>query len=649
VPQTYTAIRDNIESRLQDGGNSVHTTAELDLLIEDALRDMAQYIPHNVLVLYAVETRTGSATATSAGYLVDTGETQFVVANDIGKVIHNTTDNTWAIVVTDGSNSTSTLKLSRDIMASGEQYEMFNPGCTANNQINIGDVQDHLWVEKVCFPIGVEREIDHIRGDILTIGISYDPDDTKDANAVKIVEVYFAKRHKLTQLTDTTGAVNNGAGYSEGATSMAMDGLQSTGTVEEDQEFTVAGLQEVYTVTADASISSNAATVTFYPGLEGDVADDAVVTFVDSTLKRQHESLLVEYVTARAEIDKGAKMLLQADAAITSVASAATALGLVAAKVLRQVTDIASGRTEAAKVAALINSAATEIGLINAQVDLAVTAVASGKTATDKVDAIISSAATEIGRINAEVNRAVTAVANAKSAADLMAAVILEANTEVDKMAAEVALANTALDSSNTVTNTVTKGGPNVPSQYQGEAAQRLNTARGYMGVAQGYLQQTQSNAASVSAFISSATGSINAGGGFLATARGYMEQAAADERAAATYFNLAAADLASARGFFTVAQGYLAQAAADESITRTYIGLGAAELQGSMGSINEAAGYIRKSGAELSITRASREYRIYGEAKLAKVIDRLMSITEPSIAKTLPRTKGVGTSVWVS
>lgn len=303
MPLTHANIIDKIEMLLQDSSNAIFAAAtELNDRLQDALRDFARYRPHIVRVPYTVESRTGTATSTTASALVDATEVQFL-AGDVGKVIHNTTDNTWAIVT--AYVSTSQLTLSRDIMVSGESYEMYNKDCTSNKQINIEDVEDYLWVEKLEFPIGTEREVDSIHGSILTIGIDDNPDDTKDADADKIVHVYFAKRHKVSQLTDLAAAVNNGAGYSESDTSIVLDALQDgTATIEEDQEFTIAGMRQIYTVTADATIGTNAATIYFYPGLEGAVLDNAVVTFTLSTLDRILEDLIASYVAALASMSK---------------------------------------------------------------------------------------------------------------------------------------------------------------------------------------------------------------------------------------------------------------------------------------------------------------------------------------------------------
>jgi len=297
---TYTALRDHVESALRDSTNATYSTGELDYNIVEGLRESAEYVKHLVMVPFNMESRTGYATSTSTGNLVDATESQFL-STDTGKRVHNTTDNTWADIIS--YSSSSQVGLSHDIMAADDAYEIYNKGCWQNNQINIESVEDYLWVEKVEYPVGTERNF-NLEGNIITVWINFNPDDTSESDANKIVYVWFNKRHKLSQLTDFVGAVDYTSGYSKGDTSMVIDGLQASGTIEEDQEFTLASRPQVYTVTESATISGNEATVTFYPGLDADVANDIVVNFVQSTLPRKLEPVLVDLIKGRAIMDE---------------------------------------------------------------------------------------------------------------------------------------------------------------------------------------------------------------------------------------------------------------------------------------------------------------------------------------------------------
>ncbi len=70
---------------------------------------------------------TGSATATSAGKLVDSAAN--FVAGDLGRKVWNTTDNTYSYVT--AVDSSTQLSLNNDIMASGEGYKLYFSKFTA--------------------------------------------------------------------------------------------------------------------------------------------------------------------------------------------------------------------------------------------------------------------------------------------------------------------------------------------------------------------------------------------------------------------------------------------------------------------------------------------------------------------------------------
>lgn len=373
---TYASFRDAIEALLGDSSNAIYTTAELDVVIAEGLKEYALYKPNIVPVEVTVEARYGTASSTSTSHLVDATKVQFL-STDVGKVIYNSTDKTWAVVT--AYTSTSDVTLSADIMASGESYYIFNEDCTNACQLNIENVTDYVGIESVEFPIGRKRSFT-LNGDILEIQLDYTPGDTSLSNADKIALISFNKRHKLSQLTDFAGAVNNAGGYAAGSTSMAVNGLQASGTIEADQEFTVAGIRGTYTVTSAATISTNAATISFYPGLQSAVANSAVVNFKQSSLKPQDEQILENYIAGKAAVSKALSLYHEGQGAIAIVATAATAIGNMSARLTQAITDIAAGRTETAKISAILDEANTEADLMNAQVDLAVTALSSGNS-----------------------------------------------------------------------------------------------------------------------------------------------------------------------------------------------------------------------------------------------------------------------------
>lgn len=79
---------------------------------------------------------------------------------------------------------------------------------------------------------------------------------------------------------DVAGTVLAAGAASAGATTIAVDGFTAaSGTVYAGTHFTPAGSSTVHVVTADATIASNAATLSIYPALSANVADNGAITF----------------------------------------------------------------------------------------------------------------------------------------------------------------------------------------------------------------------------------------------------------------------------------------------------------------------------------------------------------------------------------
>src|SRR5688572_16149055 len=84
-------------------------------------------------------------------------------------------------------------------------------------------------------------------------------------------------------VTGTT-LVNNAAGYSIGATTMAVDG--STGLVTVGDRFSVVGdTTTSHTVTSQTPTLGNTTSITFTPALGGAVLDDAIITWLPHRLQ----------------------------------------------------------------------------------------------------------------------------------------------------------------------------------------------------------------------------------------------------------------------------------------------------------------------------------------------------------------------------
>ncbi|MBK8396143.1 MAG: coat protein [Leptospiraceae bacterium] len=95
----------------------------------------------------------------------------------------------------------------------------------------------------------------------------------------------FFENNAISKYTpvDLTGAVNNGAGYAAGTTTMVVDGFNDdTNPIRKGDTFTVVGSSARYTVQSTTTSSSDTIGITFLPALDAAVVDDAVITFVGS-------------------------------------------------------------------------------------------------------------------------------------------------------------------------------------------------------------------------------------------------------------------------------------------------------------------------------------------------------------------------------
>ncbi len=307
MAKTFATLIDNVQSALGDD-TTTYTDAIVTIQLADAIREVSDYEPRVVQYTYELESRTGTATSTLATWLVDSAA-QFVVATDVGKVIYNTTDRTWAKVISNAANSTTQLNLSKDIMADDESYEMFNEECWDNRQIYIGDITDYTGPDHGVIAVEYKtlkrpRQFRNfkVEGDILTLDIDFDPPDSSDSDANIEVYVWIQRRHQATQQTITTIYVDLSAGYSAGDTSILTDydGGTFAGTITEGTNFTIAETRGDYMVTADATYSGDHVTLQIFPGLENDIADDKTIWLMKSSLNNRQERLVVDLCAARA-------------------------------------------------------------------------------------------------------------------------------------------------------------------------------------------------------------------------------------------------------------------------------------------------------------------------------------------------------------
>ncbi len=308
MPRSYTDLSTLILNKLADTAQTEYPASTINYQIEECLKEFSDYIPHLIPVTFKLETRTGNDLTGTASSLTDAVKSQFVAADATDeKVIHNLTDNTWAVVLT--YTSASVLVLSGDIMDANESYEVYNKRCTNKKQIYIGDYFEYPLIHSVEYPLGTRRNF-KVLGDILEIDIDTVPDSNSALTNLPNVDVLvrFIRPHIVSQLTDWAGVVTGTAAIAA-ATSVAMSSLQSSGTIEEGEEITIENHKAVYVVIADTTIASNTATVSIYPPLEAAASSTWVTTFRKSSLTGQQEEVFAELAAARLSINKASEFV----------------------------------------------------------------------------------------------------------------------------------------------------------------------------------------------------------------------------------------------------------------------------------------------------------------------------------------------------
>ncbi len=304
-PMTYAEIGTEINSNSNSKvtGQSTWTTIRA-AIIRDRLAYISKYMPYRRRVQFQVEGRYGSATSTSSNNLVDATKVQFA-STDVGKVVLNTTDNTWAVIAS--YSSTSQVGLTKDIMASGEQYKLCNKFCRNQNQIYIGDVTDFRSISQDdgVYYRGLYRNHKLLEQDkVLEIIVDFSPDDTNLAYADKYVDIIFDCYHRISQLTDLAGTVSGTP--AAGAVTLTTADFTGTEVIEEGTLFEITKItslvnrRETYCTTTSTTLTGGGGAIYFYPGLDTTCASGDVITVIGSTLDNILEPILIRACVADA-------------------------------------------------------------------------------------------------------------------------------------------------------------------------------------------------------------------------------------------------------------------------------------------------------------------------------------------------------------
>ena len=300
MPLSYATFITRVLQFLQDTGAATYTSTKTNYAVENELKILSRYSPVLIDAIFQVESREGYDTAGTASKLTDTTKSQFLAADATNeKVVHNITDDTWAVVT--GYTSSSILSISKGIMASGEEYEIYNKRCKSKRQIYIGAMLPFLGIDSCEYPLGTERNYLQIARDIIEIQVENNTIEDSNStlttlNSVDVL-IRFALSQVLCQLTDLAGAVHTAGAAA--ATTLQVKDFTDAQIIEVGEMFNIATHRTTYIVITEVTLANQAttgSTLAFYPGLEAVTTAGDVITFVKSSLPPLEENLLERMV-----------------------------------------------------------------------------------------------------------------------------------------------------------------------------------------------------------------------------------------------------------------------------------------------------------------------------------------------------------------
>lgn len=408
-------------------------------------------------------------------------------------------------------------------------------------------------------------------------------------------QVYCNENHYLeATVTDFAGAIDAGVaiGYAEDVYKITIDTL-TAGTMPKGTFLTIAGVEGTYRTTSATIIASTEGDFYIEPRLKGRAAEDAVVTFLGSTLTPQMEGPICDLTAGRVVFNWENIVRTAANNAITAYGLANAALDSMTLRITTAVTDIGTVQTAAA---ANFAAATTALGDANTYLDNADAAIdkmsgdielaaglgADGANLLAATTGIISLA-------KAEVDKAIANVSDNNALLDgNLTEIVAQVKAIKDQLALgidDVARARTLSDlvpvwgdpaSDNLRSASSEMGNANAKFNemianieegrlYSAEIPQNLNTARGFLNETSARMaveaQLTQESLQEARERIRNAYGSIS-------QANGYIQ---ADAQKTASLYRLIGSEFQAANTYFTQSTGYFREADASLKVVSSF------------------------------------------------------------------------------
>src|SRR3990167_697540 len=211
MPRSYADLSALVSNKLSDTAVSEFPAADVNYQLEESLKEVSEYFPHIIEVVYKIESRYGIPSSTSASALIDSTKGQFLAADSTEeKVVYNATRKTWAVITS--FTSTAQVGLSADIIKStSDQYYIFNKIYQNDKQLYVGNLVGITEPIRAEYPTNYwPRNWHNVRWQqgnrVPELEIDFRPDDsdsdTANYGARTDVLVEYRKPHIHSQLTD---------------------------------------------------------------------------------------------------------------------------------------------------------------------------------------------------------------------------------------------------------------------------------------------------------------------------------------------------------------------------------------------------------------------------------------------------------------
>ncbi|KKM76605.1 hypothetical protein LCGC14_1378460 [marine sediment metagenome] len=429
------------------------------------------------------------------------------------------------------------------------------------------------------------------------------------------INVYLKKNHyaEATQ-TDLAGAVDLVAGYAKGLSMIHVDAL-GTGTMPKDMLFTIADVEGLYRITADATIASSEADIYFDPPLLGVVANDVIVTFFATSLDREMEGIVAKLLAGRTAQYWIGDARTQVDDSVIAVNTANTEFDKIGARLTQIVdTDIPAARTAASANNTAINLA---LGKIVTALDLAVISAANLKTGVGLYTvASTGEVETALDKVTVAIDEADEDITGVASMEELLDANLARIRTAVAATKTQLDLGVTALSDGKALHNVVPRGA--------NAGGANINNAVGQIQLSNGYFNRIRAMSAEKNEYRDLAVAKLRNAQAKVQEAQGFIS---AEGTIISENAQHVATLVQEAQGFAMEARSFLDR---DAQVVANHFRVLTGEIQAIQGYVSEGSSYLSETGTRTRIISALNSLQAWADKMVATAQAQLLRLVEP-------------------